>query len=218
MENARSYMIGTAPAAEGMFRLLNEYGWQKMRAFVDLTKSKTREELEHHKSEFSSTDVAREIIAGSILQIAYIAIERFGVRVKKSESAVHFETEINRLIREIPNTRWKNKEPFALPEYFCVGRDIGDVPLGVVIYAGRNQYNHFGEKRLNVLNEVVFNHLHNMWPSPGNGISFNLYDNKLPRSYSVLTALGWTDNSSGNGYAAYKKDLYNVLQLECSPD
>lgn len=215
MEDARSYMDDTAPAAEGMFRLLNEYGWQKMRAFVELTKSKTHQELERYKGEFSSTDVAREIIAGSILQIAYFAIERFGVRAAKSKSAVHFETEINRLIREAPNTRWKKNEPFALPEGFCVGRDIGDVPLGVVIYAGRNQYNHFGEKRLGVLNEVVFNHLHNMWPSPGNGISFNLYGDKRPRSYSILAALGWTDSSSGLGYAAYKKDLCNVLQLEC---
>lgn len=215
MEDARSYMVGTAPAAEGMFRLLNEYGRQKMRAFVDLTKSKTLEEFELSKGKFSSTDVAKEIIAGSILQIAYVAIERFAVRGEKSKNAVHFETEINRLIRETPTTRWKKKEPFTLPDGFCVGRDIGDLPLGVVVYAGRNQYNHFGEKRLCVLNEVVFNHLHNMWPSPANGISFNLYKDKRPRSYSVLAALGWTDSNSGLGYAAYKKDLFNVMQLEC---
>lgn len=186
MENAHSYMVGTAPAAEGMFRLLNEYGWQKMRAIADITKSKTREDLERHKLEFSSTDVAREIIAGSILQIAYVAIERFAVRGEKSKNAIHFETEINRLIRENPTTRWKVKSPFSLPEGFCVGRDIGDLPLGVLVYAGRNQYNHFGEKRLTVLNEVIFNHLHNMWPTPQNGISFNLYDGRRPRSYSVL--------------------------------
>lgn len=215
MENARSYMVETAPAAEGMFRLLNEYGWQKMRAFVDLTKSKTREDLKRRKQEFSSTDVAREVIAGSILQIAYVAIERFAIRGEKSKNAVHFEAEINRLIRENPTTRWKKKVPFSLPEEFCVGRDIGDVPLGVVVYAGRNQYNHFGEDRLCVLNEVVFNHLHNLWPSPGNGISFDLYGGKRPRSYAVLAALGWTDSSSGLGYAKYNNDLCNVMQLEC---
>lgn len=214
MEDARSYMVETAPAAEGMFRLLNEYGWQKMRAFVGLTKSKTREDLERNKHEFSSTDVAREVIAGSILQIAYVAIERFAVRGEKSKNAVHFETEINRLIRENPATRWKKKESFTFPEVFCVGRDIGDLPLGVIVYAGRNQYNHFGENRLCVLNEVVFNYLHNMWPSPGNGISFNLYDGKRPRSYSVLAALGWTDSSSGLGYAKYNNDLHNIMQLE----
>jgi len=214
MENALSFMVGTAPAADGMFRLLNEYGWQKMRAFVDLTKSKSLEDLERHKLELSSTDIAREVIAGSILQIAYVAIERFAVCGEKSRNAVHFETEINRLILENPNSRWKKKIPFTLPEGFCVGRDIGDLPLGVVVYAGRNQYNHFGDDRLSVLNEVVFNHLHNLWPSPENGISFDLYDGKRPLSYSVLAALGWTDSNSGLGYAKYNKDLSIIMQLE----
>lgn len=207
-------MDGTAPAAEGMFRLLNEYGWQKMRAFVDLTKSKAQEDLERHKGEFFSTDVAREIVAGSILQLAYVAIERFAVRGEKSQHTIRFEGEINRLIGESHATRWTAKSLFSLPEGFCVGRAIGDLPLGVVVYAGRNQYNHFGEKRLSVLNEVVFNHLHNMWPAPGNGMSFNLYDGGRPRSYSVLAALGWTDSSNGLGYAAYKRDLCNILQIE----
>lgn len=215
MEDACTYIAETAPAAEGLFRLLNEFGWQKMRAVVDLTNSQTREDIDQHKHAFSSTDVAREVIAGAILQIAYVAIERFAVRGEKSKNAAHFEVEINRLIKENPATRWKRKPPFALPEGFCVGRDIGDLPLGVVVYAGRNQYNHFGEDRLCVLNEVVFNHLHNLWPSPPNGISFNLYDGKRPRSYSVLSGLGWTDSSSGLGYAKYKKDLCKVMRLEC---
>lgn len=215
MENARSYMVETAPAVEGLFRLLNEYGWQKIQALVDLTKSKTRDDLERRKHMFSSTDVAREIIAGSILQIAYVAIERFAVLGEKSENAIRFETEINRLLKENPTTRWKKHEIFSLPARFCVGRDIGDLPLGVVVFAGRNQYNHFGEKRLSVLNEVVFNHLHNMWPSPFNGISFNLYGSNRPRSYSVLSALGWTDSANGLGVVAYKQDLCNVMQIDC---
>lgn len=101
-----------------------------------------------------------------------------------------------------------------MPDNFCVGRDIGDLPLGVVVYAGRNQYNHFGERRLSELNEAVFNHLHNMWPSPGNGISFNLYEEKRPRSYSILAALGWADSNSGLGHAAYKRDLCDVMRIE----
>lgn len=207
-------MISTAPATEGLFRLLNEYGWQKMRAFVDLTNSKTRAELEERKEAFSSTDVAREVIAGSILQIAYIAIERYAVQKGKSEKALHFEAEINRLILENPNTRWKANKPFVLPDEFCVGREIGDLPLGMIVFAGRNQYNHFADERLSVLNEVVFNHLHNMWPSSKNGLSFNLYEAKRPRSYSVLAALGWTDSTKELGYSAYKRDLCEVLQVE----
>ncbi|GAO35481.1 hypothetical protein SCT_0868 [Sulfuricella sp. T08] len=212
MEGAHSYMTSTAPATEGLFRLLNSYGWHKMQAFVELTKSRTREELDKHKENFSSTDVAREVIAGSILQIAYVAIERYAVRKGKSDNALYFESEINRLIQENPKAR--SKRAFLLPEEFCVGRDIGHLPMGMIVYAGRNQYNHFGEKRLSVLNEVVFNHLHNLWPAPGNGLSFNLYGDKHFHSYSVLAALGWTDNTKELGYPAYKQDLSDVLEIE----
>ncbi|MDP2170622.1 MAG: hypothetical protein Q8J96_09390 [Rhodocyclaceae bacterium] len=207
-------MTGTAPAAEGLFRLLNGYGWQKMQAFVDLTKSKTIQESAQHKEEFSSTDVAREVIAGSILQIAYFAIEGHAVRRGKSLNAVHFETEINRLIRENPNTRRKKGSTFSLPDKFCVGRDIGHLPLGIVVFAGRNQYNHFTNERLCVVNEVVFNHLNSLWPSPGNGLSFSLHEDKRPHSYSILAALGWTDITKELGYSAYKRDLCDVLQIE----
>ena len=213
MEDARAYMEGTAPAVEGLFSLLNQYGWQKMRALVALTKVKTRDELESHKDAFSSTDVAREVVAGSILQIAYVAIARYAEPEGKSANALHFESEINRLIRENPELK-PRKDSFELPPRFCVGRDIGHLPLGMIVYAGRNQYNHFYEnKRLAVVNELVFNHLHLLAPNPKNGLSFNLQPGKL-FSYSVLTALGWVDSSRGRGYEAYKRDMSDVLRVE----
>lgn len=214
MEDARSYMTSTAPAAEGMFKLLNQYGWQKMRAFVGITNSKTREEIERHKEAFSGTDIAREVVAGSILQIAYFGIERYAVPADKSQGALRFESEMNRLIRENPSTRWKKQRPFELPNGFCVGRDIGLLPLGILVLAGRNQYNHYSDTRLSVLNEVVFNQLHNMWPAPKHGVSFDLYEKKRPRAFSILAALGWTDSRKEMGYSAYKRDMSEVLQVE----
>jgi hypothetical protein len=211
MEDARSYLIATAPATEGLFKLLNSYGWAKMRALVELTKSRTREELEEHKESFSSTDVAREVIAGSILQIAYVALSRYAVPSGKSTNALHFASEINRLIRENPSTRTKG--PFSLPDKFCVGREIGHLPMGMLIYAGRNQYNHFGEERLSVVNEVVFNHLHAVWPSPPNGLTFDLYKEKRIHSYSILAALGWNDSEQEMGYSTYKRDMSDLLHI-----
>lgn len=204
-------MRSTAPATEGLFRLLNEYGWSKMRAIVNLAKACTRDELEQHKESFSSTDVAREVIAGSILQIAFVALERYAVPTGKSENALHFETEINRLIQEIPAARTKGH--FSLPDKFCVGRDIGHLPLGMLIYAGRNQYNHFNENRLSVMNEVVFNHLHALWPSPPNGLTFDIYKEKRIHAYSIIAALGWNDSTKGPGYSAYKQDMSDILRI-----
>lgn len=212
MENAHSYMTNTAPAVEGLFGLLNSYGWDNMQALVNFTKATTLDEFSMYKDEFLSTDVAREVIAGSILQIAYFAIKHYAVFSCKSQNTLHFESEMNRLISDNPNAR--TKKSFSLPKEFCVGRDIGHLPLGVVVYAARNQYNHFGEERLCVINEVVFNHLNNLWPSPPNGMSFNLYNEKHFYCYSVLDVIGWTDRTKSLGYASYKKDLSEMLQIK----
>lgn len=212
MEDAHTYMISTEPAVAGLFKLLNEYEWNQMRALAERPYAKTQEELEHHTADFNSVNVAREVIAGSILQIAFIAIKRYGVFNGKSENSLHFERQMNRLISESSNTRVKT--PFSLPEEFCVGRDIGHLPLGMLVYAARNQYNHFYENRLNVVNEVVFNHLHDLWPNPGNGFSFNINDGNNFYCYSMLAALGWRDNADALGYGHYKKDLMEMLQIE----
>ena len=212
MESALSYLEKTKPAAEGLFKLLNGYGWDKMRAIAELTKVRSREELSARKADFEATDVAREVIAGSILQLAYFAIDYFAVFQGKSDGALHFESEMNRLLRE--SSKPRSKGIFFLPEKFCVGRDIGDLPLGMLVFAGRNQYNHYGEDRLNVVNEVVFNALHQMWPEPGNGRSFNLYEGKRFRSYSVLSVLGWVANDAGTGYGPYSQDLRQILQID----
>ena len=212
METARSYLERTKPAAEGLFKLLNGYDWDKMRAFVELTRVRTLEELNVRKGAFEATDVAREVIAGSILQLAYFAIDKFVVFAGKSAGALHFESEMNRLLHESSKPRIKGS--FSLPEKFCVGREIGDLPLGMLVFAGRNQYNHYDEERLNVVNEVIFNALHQMWPEPVNGRSFNLYEGNRFRSFSVLCALGWVANDAGTGYGPYSKDLSEVLQVE----
>jgi len=213
MEDARAYMEGTGPAAEGLFRLLNEYGWHKLRAIVGLIKVKTRDELEIQKESISSKDIAREIAAGSVLQIAYVAIARYAKPLEKPKNALFFESEQNRLIREYPELRPRTKK-LELPLQFCVGRDIGHLPLGMIVYAGRNQYNHFYEdKRLSVVNELVFNHLHAMNPNPKNGLSFDLKPGRL-FSYSILAALGWVDTSRGLGIEAYKRDMAEILGVD----
>ncbi len=192
--------------------MLNQYGRQKLRAIIGLTKIKTRGELEVQKESISSTDIAREIVAGSILQIAYVAIARYAKPVEKSNNALFFESEQNRLIREYPNLKPRVKK-IELPLRFCVGRDVGHLPLGMIVYAGRNQYNHFYEdRRLSVINELVFNHLHAMCPKPKNGLSFDLKPGKL-FSYSVLAALGWVDTSRAPGVEAYKRDMAEVLGI-----
>jgi hypothetical protein len=214
MQDAQTYIEDTRPAVEGLFKLLDQYNLQEMREFVDVMNSKTKGELEANNSNMGSKDFAREVIAGSILQIAYVAIAKYGSPGTKSTNVAKFESEINKLIKENPSkVRWKKKRAFELPSKFCVGRDLDLLPLGMVVYAGRNQYNHFFEgNRLSVENELVFNHLHALYPNPRKGLSFEIRPNKL-FSYSILAALGWIDRPNELGYVAYNKDICDVLQV-----
>jgi hypothetical protein len=210
MESAAQYLAATAPAAEGLFKILNGYGWDRMRAIVDLTKSKTRRDLEEGKTALSSKDVARGVVAGSILQIAYSAIAYHATAGHKGATVVAFESKINELIRSAP-TKPRCKA-VTLPKQFCIGRLLGELPIGLVIYASRNQYNHFGDARLSVVNEVIFNYLHLIFSNPRNDISFNLYDGRMFYSYEVLSALGWVDTTERRAYISYSKDMAECLK------
>ncbi len=210
MPDGAAFLRETAPAAEGLFKLLNQYGWQKMRAVADRSNAKTRDEFDVKHAEFEANDVAREVIAGSVLQLAFAGLKEHSVPWLKSPEALHFERGMNSIIAELPASRLKQ---FALPDEWCVGRSIGNLPLGIVVFAGRNQYNHAGDERLRPLNEVVFNHLHVLEPSPGNGLSFDLSDGKHFQAYAVLWMLGWTDTESGVGYPKYLRDMSEALRV-----
>jgi hypothetical protein len=45
VNDGTTYLKETAPAAEGLFKLLNKYGRQKMRALADRFNSKMQEEF-----------------------------------------------------------------------------------------------------------------------------------------------------------------------------
>lgn len=64
------------------------------------------------------------VIAGSILQIACKAIEQYSKNQSLSNNRLHL---------------FGGKPP--KPKY-AVGREIRDIPLGLLILAARNQYNH----------------------------------------------------------------------------
>jgi hypothetical protein len=214
MHDGRSYLTSTAPAIAGLFNLLDQYGGQKILSLVQRSAARTPEAFDQHDAAATGAEVSREVIAGSILQIAYVGIKKFAVLEPKPPETVAFEEGMNALIAELPSPRTSK---VVLPTAFCVGRLVGNLPFGVVVYAARNQFNHFDEDRLSVVNEVVFNHLQTLWPQAGYGVSFDLSDRNSYRSYSALWALGWVSTTSDPGYAVYNKDMHQALRVGFEP-
>lgn len=128
--------------------------------------------------------------AGSILQVAAIGIRYFSRNEVVPESCKEIVSE---------------KDKAAIP--YCVGKELHGLPTGLIVYGGRNQYNHWGEK-LHHVNQRVFDVLtkafyHDMFTD----LAFDL-SNPSITIYSgevLLTALQWTT------YDVYEEEMSGLL-------
>lgn len=106
---------------------------------VSMTKTQ-HEEFMRQTTEFMDMHLARAIVAGSILQVAYTAIRLHST---------------NKDIPQEAKTFGLSKGLASVP--FCIGRQVHGIPIGLLIYAGRIQYNHWedGEPWNPVAREVL---------------------------------------------------------------
>ncbi len=141
--------------------------------------------------EFIAESFALAVLCGSLLQIAAMGIQWFSTN---SEVPADLPQDLHSLI----------KPPI---QKFCVGRTVYGVPIGLIIYAGRNQYNHMDEEKLNPLNQKIFELL----ATRNNRISykdpaFDLSNDSLSNLSSNVTGLlNWKD------YGAYYTDMASMF-------
>jgi hypothetical protein len=97
---------------------------------------------------------------------------------------------------------------------FCVGRLVRGVPLGLIVYAARNQYNHLDDDALREPNVSIFERL-----AVGHGIPSDepfrdpAYDLSNPNrpmclANNVTSLIDWRD------YARYEADVKNLLNCD----
>ena len=154
---------------------------------------KLKASLEAQRS-FIAEGFALATMCGAVLQIAAKAIECYSVVDKAPVDCEGLLTKKND----------KKVRPF------CFGRRVHDVPIGLVIYAGRNQATHFNEGKLSDVNIEIFRRL-----CAGNPLlaekglldpSFDLDGSSMTNFASNITALlGW------RSFAAYDKDMRELL-------
>ena len=91
---------------------------------------------------------------------------------------------------------------------FCIGRRVHGIPAGLLIYAARNQFNHWDDESFDVPTSQVFGalmaaHMNN--PLFDMAYSMNYPYRTLKADHVVLNELRWTS------YAAYDTDMRNLL-------
>ena len=91
-----------------------------------------------------------------------------------------------------------------------MGRNIGILPLGVVITAARNQFNHF-DGRSKRFSEVVFGHLADVYPE-ASWLSFKVVSADRPLAHAALSALQWAGRFNGRdrGFEVFCADMADI--------
>jgi hypothetical protein len=132
------------------------------------------------------------VLAGSILQIAYTGIKKY--RLSESVS---------------PRCLELNVKASTTGAVFCVGRNVKNIPLGLLIYAGRIQYNHWEEgEPANPIARAVFGGLRTAYLNDQHFDLGYVLDYPIPRAvshYIIRFELGWLS------YDEYISDMTSVL-------
>jgi hypothetical protein len=139
--------------------------------------------------QYSEQAFAMATLCGAVLQVAAKAIECYSGNeiVPRSVQAI-----VGNSAKAIP---------------FCIGREVRGVPIGLVIYAGRNQHMHHNEASLSAVNQAVFDRLAVLPQHPHiKDPALDLANTLLESHASNITyVLGW------RSYEAYAADLRSLL-------
>lgn len=140
---------------------------------------------------FSAESFALATLCGSLLQIAYMGIQWFSENKENSE--------------DLPEALCLLITPKNKLAKFCIGRRVRKVPIGLVIYAGRNQFNHMDGEKLSKLNTTIFDLLASNYAEDKDP-AFNLKNKRLTNfSHNIIGLLGWEN------YEVYYLDMHSLI-------
>jgi hypothetical protein len=143
-------------------------------------------------NEYAYEFLARATLCGGILEFAYMGIKMFS-----TNSVIPYE--FNSVIK-----------PYSVASKFCIGRKYNDVPIGLIIFAGRNQAAHYDEKKLREPNSTIFEKMAIWYSSKFKKWYTNSYldlnnSDIIHYSENITYYLEWRN------YESYQLDMLNML-------
>lgn len=211
MQTAQDYLDKTASAVRRLFEGIDEYLEVLRRSIKGVTfvtglpygpeqdaafaawQEANRERLDaarRAERDYVAESFACDTLCGAVLQVAGKALEMYGQN------------------RSLPGGLPDAVKPVHAP--FCVGRVVRTLPLGLIVYAARNQHTHFNDDSLREPSRSIFARLAT-GHGYGNGEdivdpAFDLGNPRLVSYAANVTALiGW------RSYDAYLADMQVML-------
>ena len=187
MDTLEEYLQKTETAAQTLFEAIDKY-IKIINSFPPHAVG-ISEEWREAENQFLYESFAMATLCGAVLQLAYMAIKQYSNNGSVPER-------FSALIKTHPPAK-----------KFCIGREIQSVPIGLIIYAGRNQAMHYDDNNLKEINRSIFENLCKRTSRRGkeyrdpaydlrNGITVNFAGN-------ISYLLGW------RSYDAYLDDMRN---------
>jgi len=145
--------------------------------------------------EFSAESFAFATLCSSLLQIAAMGIQWF--------------SENEEIPKDLPEAL-RSINPKSKAAKFCIGRRVRNLPIGLIIYAGRNQFNHMDDEELREPSKTIFNFLAHSYTdatkqSPGDP-AFDVENEVLINFSSNITGLlEW------RSYESYYSDMKSLI-------
>lgn len=204
MNTGREYLRKTESAVQTLFKGIDTYvallrghsdavfvtsytNYADLQLQFDAWAEKNQEALARQRAavtRYSDEVFAQAALCGSVLQIA-----AKGLSIYSDNATVPKE--------------WKSVVSKSMARY-CIGRSLRGVPLGLVIYAARNQHTHYEDDELREPGPAVFESLavNHGYSSAERDPSFDL-NNKAIDSFAnnVTGLMGW------RSYEAYLADM-----------
>ena len=135
--------------------------------------------------------ISEAMFAGFILQAAYMAIRFYSRNTTIPPSCVALVKPTQKdLIR------------------FCIGEECRGIPAGLIVHAGRNQYNHWDDKESHLNTTKIFDALYlEFLNDPLSDLAFDLGNETIPiyAGEILFTALGW------HSYEKYLDEMTKLL-------
>jgi len=213
MQNAIQYLDKTRSAASVLFNGIEAYStFLRERSITFATSYSDEEDFQTQygawcarnqsmiqagleaQRHYMSERFAQATLCGSVLQLAAKAIECYSCNT------------------QIPKDWASFIRPGTKQVLFCTGNLVRDVPLGLVIYAARNQHTHFNDKQLQQPSREVFHRLstNHVYGKRSNEAvidpAFHLGTESITSFASnVITLIGWSSLTD------YESDMQQLL-------
>lgn len=192
-KSPESYLAETEHAVRHIFTGIDYYE-NLLRGVTPPTQTKNMDEVTRYlelAKQYFGYSMSEATLCGAVLQIAFMAIFLFSK---------------NNTIPTTSSRYVKPENKKAVP--FCIGRPVHGIPIGLIIYAGRNQFNHWEDKSFDHPTTQVFEAL--MLAYYDNPMFDMAYQLEFPApmikaNHLVLNELRWKD------YDHYSTDMKNLV-------